>query len=151
MLALSLSGAPFRLTQRTRSAEITGVQPTPRRMQVRISIKLQRKLLVRRNHRANLFFFALEARYKYPISKPVYAPQVAKSKGFKISESSLVFSPNLRQFSVLINNLETGFIIPDTKPNSQEKHQNYCSDANSLSYYRDRVKELVKEPGLTKR
>jgi hypothetical protein len=151
MLGLSLSGAAFRLTQRTRSAEITGAQPTPRRMQVRISIKPQKKLFVKRSHKANLFFFALEARYKYPISKPVYAPQVAKSKGFTINESSLIFSPNLQQFSVLINNLEIEFIIPDTKPNSQEKHQNYCSDANSLSYYRDRVKELIKEPDLTKR
>jgi hypothetical protein len=129
MLALSLLRAAFRLTQRTRSAEIAGAQPTLRRTQVRISIKLQKKLLIRRSLRANLFFFALEARYKYPISKPVYALQVAKSKSFTISESSLVFFSNLRQFSVLINNLETDFIISDTKPNSQEKHQNYYSDA----------------------
>jgi hypothetical protein len=103
MLALSLPGAVLQLTQRTRSAEIAGAQTVTRRTQVRIIIKLQRKLLVKRSHKANLLFLAIEARYKYPISKPVYAPQIAKSKGFKISESSLVFSPNLRQFSVLIN------------------------------------------------
>lgn len=121
MLALSLLGAAFQLTQRTRSAEIIGAQPTPRRTQVRTSIKPQRKLLVRKINRANLFFFAsrtLKARNEYPTSKPVYTPKVEKSKGFKISESSLIFSPNLRQFSVLINNLETDFVIPDTKPNS---------------------------------
>jgi hypothetical protein len=56
-------------------------------MQVRISIKLQKKLLVKKSYKANLFFFALKARYKYLINKLVYTLQVAKSKGFIISES----------------------------------------------------------------
>jgi hypothetical protein len=41
-------------------------------------------------------------------------------------------------------------MVPDTKPDGQKKHQDYCSNANSLSYNRDRVKELVKVPDLAK-